>query len=530
MYGITFDPESRLSQYRQLVDQLRARITEGSLPGGTRLASTRELSEGLQVARGIVLEAVEQLKMEGYLRTERGSGTFVRRDLVWKGSSAPSSLAPSVGLSRSEESPGRSALGAGSHASATAPDPARGVASATGSGASRDGEPPLSFAPGMPDLGLFPRRQWSKCYQDAVEYASLDDLSYNRPSGRWDLRQSIARHLVETKGIRVGPERVVVTAGSSQAFAMLAQLFDRPRVAMEDPQAPFVRRVFQGLGGEMAYVPVDDEGIVPALIPDGPLDLIYVTPAHQFPVGGTLSAERRVALLERARGAGAWIIEDDFDGEFRYEGHPVSPLQAMAGERVAYVGTFSKNVSPALRIGYVVLPPGLQARFKTLKRRWDLWNEGLQQKAMARFIDEGHLERHLRRCFRAYREKNGILKRLVAERLAPEWEAIGGTTGMHLVLRRTPGGGTQEPSSARVAAHVSGDEARARVPVADTDVTPVAAALLERGYLVERVAEYCSESAGYRDSLIVAFGNRTASELERLIDEIAKVTRQPNER
>jgi GntR family transcriptional regulator/MocR family aminotransferase len=367
----------------------------------------------------------------------------------------------------------------------------------------------------MPDLELFPRRQWSKCYQDAVEYASLDDLSYNRPSGRWDLRQSIARHLVETKGIRVGPERVVVTAGSSQAFAMLAQLFDRPRVAMEDPQAPFVRRVFQGLGGEMAYVPVDDEGIVPALIPDGPLDLIYVTPAHQFPVGGTLSAERRVALLERARGAGAWIIEDDFDGEFRYEGHPVSPLQAMAGERVAYVGTFSKNVSPALRIGYIVLPPGLQARFKTLKRRWDLWNEGLQQKAMARFIDEGHLERHLRRCFRAYREKNCILKRLVAERLAPEWEAIGGTTGMHLVLRRTPGG-TQVPSGAQVPGGARETGA---------DVTPVATALLSRGYLVERVAEYCRENAGYRDSLIVAFGNRTAGELERLIDEIAKVTR-----
>jgi len=497
MYGIIFDPESRLSQYRQLVDQLRARITEGSLPGGTRLASTRELSEGLKVARGIVLEAVEQLKMEGYLRTERGSGTFVRRDLVWNGSSAPSSLAPTVGVS-----------GAGSSPSSSVPITVSGGRGATRDDAAvpREKAQPLSFAPGMPDLELFPRRQWSKCYQDAVEYASLDDLSYNRPSGRWELRQSIVRHLLETKGIKVGPERVVVTAGSSQAFAMLAQLFDHPRVAMEDPQAPFVRRVFQGLGGEMTYVPVDDEGIIPARIPAGPLDLIYVTPAHQFPVGGTLSAERRVALLERARESGAWIIEDDFDGEFRYEGHPVSPLQVMAGERVAYVGTFSKNVSPALRIGYVVLPPGLQARFKTLKRRWDLWNEGLQQNAMARFIDEGHLERHLRRCFRAYREKNSLLKRLVAERLAPEWEAIGGTTGMHLVLRRTPGGARETLG-------------------AGADAKPVADALLDRGILVERVAEYCRENAAYRDSIIVAFGNRTADELERLVDCLAALTR-----
>ncbi len=465
MYGITFNPESTASQYRQLVEQLRARILDGSLPGGTRLASTRELAETLAVARGIVLEAVDQLKMEGYLRTERGSGTFVRHALVWNGSSAPPSIAPSRDV-----------------------PPSRADA-------------PLSFAPGLPDLSLFPRRQWIKCYQEAVEYASLDDLSYNRPSGRWDLRQSIARHLLETKGIRVGPERIVVTAGSSQAFAMLAQLFERPRVAMEDPQAPFVRRVFQGLGADISYVPVDDEGIIPALLPAGPRDLIYVTPAHQFPVGGTLSAERRIALLERARESGAWIVEDDFDGEFRYEGHPVAPLQTMAGERVAYVGSFSKNVSPALRIGYVVLPPGLQARFKTLKRRWDLWNEGLQQKAMARFIDEGHLERHLRHCHRAYREKNGYLKRLVAERLAPQWEAIGGTTGMHLALRRTPGGKR-----------------------GGVDIAPVAAALLSRGLLVERVAEYCRENAGYPDSLIVAFGNRTTGELERLVGEIADAT------
>lgn len=468
MYGITFDPESRLSQYRQLVDQLRQRISDGTLSGGTRLASTRELAESMGVARGIVLEAVEQLKMEGFLRTERGSGTFVRKDLVWQGSSP----APSMGAAPAREEVGK-----------------------------RGSEAPLSFAPGMCDLSLFPRRQWIQCYGEAVEYATTDDLAYNRPSGRWDLRQSIARHLFETKGIRAGAERIVVTAGSSQAFAMLAQLFDRPRMAMEDPQAPFVRRVFQGFGARIAYVPVDDEGIIPARIPEEGLDLIYVTPAHQFPVGGTLSAERRVALLERARAAGAWIIEDDFDGEFRYTGHPVATLQAMAGERVAYVGTFSKNVSPALRIGYIVLPQGLQGRFKTLKRRWDLWNEGLQQKAMALFIDQGHLERHLRRCFRAYRGKNAFVKALAAARLGGEWETMGDTTGMHLVLRRARG--------------AAGDR---------QDAEPIARALLDRGLHVERVSEYCRENQGYRDSLIVAFGNRSEEELERLFTALEELT------
>jgi len=397
---------------------------------------------------------------------------------VWDGGSAPASIEPGAsGGSRGDGRDGREA----------------------------ERKPALSFAPGLPDLSLFPRRQWAQCYKDAVEYATNEDLSYNRPSGRWDLRQAIARHLLETKGIRVGPERVVVTAGSSQAFAMLAGLFDPPRVVMEDPQAPFVRRIFQGLGAEITYVPVDDEGIVPELIPDARQDFIYVTPAHQFPVGGTLSASRRVALLQRAREIGAWVIEDDFDSEYRYEGHPVAPLHTLAPERVAYVGTFSKNVSPALRIGYAILPPGLQARFKTLKRRWDLWNEGLQQKAMAGFISGGHLERHLRRCHRIYREKNAFLKKLVEENISAEWTIIGATTGMHLVIRRRANGpnGASDSNGA-------------------SDAHAVVGRLAARGIEIEPVSAYCRENPGFGDCLIVAFANRTEEELKRLVAALAE--------
>jgi GntR family transcriptional regulator/MocR family aminotransferase len=351
----------------------------------------------------------------------------------------------------------------------------------------------------MPDLSLFPRRQWLKCYHEAVEYASAEDLSYAPPSGRWDLRVAVSEYLNSTKGISAPPERIVVTSGSSQSFAILASIFGRARVVMEDPQAPFVRRVFDGIGCELSYVPVDDEGIIPDLIPVAPFDLLYLTPNHQFPVGGTLSAERRVSVLHRARASGAWIVEDDFDSEFRYEGHPVSPLAAMAPERVAYVGTFSKNVSPALRLGYLVVPPGLQARVKTLKRRWDLWNEGLQQKAMALFIAEGHLGRHLMRCHRAYGKKNAFLKALVATRLAPAWIAIGATTGMHLVLRRT---------------HSDAGEGA-------LDAAACASALKERGLEVETVGEYCQLNRNFRDSLIVAFGNRTEAELSTLVDALA---------
>lgn len=462
MYGITLDPQSRLSQYRQLVDQLRAQISSGAIPGGTRLSSTRELSESLGIARGVVLEAVDQLKMEGFLRTAHGSGTFVRNDLVWE------------------------------KASAQHPVFASGHDSADARGQREERAPLLSFAPGMPDLSLFPRRQWLKCYHEAVEYASVEDLSYAPPSGRWDLRVAISEYLHAVKGIAAPPERIVVTSGSSQAFAILASIFDRARVVMEDPQAPFVRRVFDGLGCGLSYVPVDDEGIVPERIPEEPFDLLYLTPNHQFPVGGTLSAERRVSVLHRARAAGAWVIEDDFDSEFRYEGHPVSPLAAMAPERVAYVGTFSKNVSPALRLGYLVVPQDLQVRVKTLKRRWDLWNEGLQQKAMARFIAEGYLARHLMRCHRAYGKKNAFLKSLSAARLGPAWTVVGATTGMHLVLRKS-----------------------------SSDAVAYAATLKARGLEVEPVSEYCQLNPNFRDSLIVAYGNRTEAELVRLVDALA---------
>lgn len=449
MYGIAFDPSSRASQYRQLVDQLRLRITNGQLPGHTRLASTRDLAEDLGVARSIILEVIDQLKREGYLETKIGSGTFVRPHLVWK-----------------EES----------------------VFVSTGGGPSRES---LSFFPGMPDLELFPKRAWLSCYHRAVEYAEPTDLGYGPPQGRLDLRTALSRYLLEAKGISVGPDRIVVTAGSSQAFALLATAFPSASVAMEDPQAPFVRRIFQGLGARMAYIPVDDKGLLPAEIPGERQDFLYVTPAHQYPVGGTLEADRRVALLQRARELGAWVIEDDFDGEFRYEGRPVATLQAMAPERVVYVGSFSKTLSPGLRVGFMVLPHGLVAKVRLQKQRWDFWNEGIQQKALSLFLSEGHMERHLRRCHRAYQKKNAWLRDQLARRLGGAWTVVGATTGLHLVLRSTVG-----RSGVEAAIHL----------------------LRTQGLLVERVSDSCQQNHRFDDCIIIGYGNRTEEELTRLLE------------
>jgi GntR family transcriptional regulator/MocR family aminotransferase len=466
MYGIHFRNDSPLSRYQQLVNQLREKITRGELAGGTRLVSSRELARTLSISRAIVIEVYEQLKLEGYLESRQGSGTYVRGNLIWTGSGTETSIRSSN---------------------------ARSDTSAPGN--------TVSFVPGLPECSLFPRRKWLACYRKAVEYADRDDLAYAPPGGRKDLREALSSALYRLKGLRSEPDRIFITSGSSQALAMLARCFDPARIVMEDPHAEFVYRIFEGLGCRVTFAPVDDQGIMEQRIPDEPQDLVYVTPSHQFPLGGTLSAERRVALLRKARSADAWIIEDDFDSEFRYIGHPVTPLQVMAPERVVYVGSFSKLVSPALRLGFMVLPPGLVDAMSRLAGRRDLWLEGLQQKAMAVFIEEGHFERHVAHAHRVYREKGLFLKRLVLERLGPEWRVSGDSTGMHLVLGFYDSEGTPR------------------------DVARVVLRLRRQGLIVNGASSYYRGRPANGHRLLVAFGRRSEQELTRLVDAIADITK-----
>ena len=472
MYGIVIDPQSRQSQYQQLVDQIRHRIHEGKLVGRLRLASTRDLAQSLGLARSVVLEAIDQLKMEGYLETRQGSGTYVGQELVWSGSSRRT-LERGTGFESLPSAESKSSS--------------------------------LSFAPGMPDLSLFPKRSWTKCYQAAVEYASESELGYTSPSGRNDLRMALARHLFVARGMTVEPESIVITAGSSQAISILTQTFRNCRVLMEDPQAPFIRRIFQGLNCNIEYAPADEKGLLCEALPRRQFDLIYVTPAHQFPLGGTLAADRRIQLLNYAREHGSWIIEDDYDSEFRYDHRPVSPLQTMAPERVIYVGTFSKNLSPALRLGFMVMPKGLMAKVKSLKLRWDLWTESLQQKTLAIFMTEGYLDRHIRRALQAYRKKNVALLRMLEQQL-PTWEILGASTGMHLVIRPTSGGPLR------------------------SSLSDVSEQLFRRGFLVELVTLYCQMKPAFADGLILAYGNRTFEQLESVVEALASVAQHEFQR
>jgi GntR family transcriptional regulator/MocR family aminotransferase len=369
---------------------LRERITSGYIPGGTKLASTRTLALELAIARGVVLEAIDQLRLEGYLETRQGSGAYVREGLVWD-SSERGTIEHSSGPERSERP---SAVGRpATRADASLRSPAEMAERAV-----------LSFAPGIPDLSLFPRRQWLSCYHDVIEYADPMDLAYTRPAGDWELRKEIASYLREIKGINVGPERIIVTAGASQAFGILCEIIPSAKVAMENPVAPFVRRVFDGHGANVSYVPVDSGGIREDLIPEGRLDYVYVTPSHQFPLGGCLNATRRVGAPREGRSCGAWVIEDDFDSEFRTTVSPgPAPRHGPGARRLR--GNLQQGLEPSFTARLHDPPARTPVAREDAQARWDLWSEGLQQKALRNFIERGHLARHLARTSRIYRKK-----------------------------------------------------------------------------------------------------------------------------
>lgn len=421
----------------------------------------------MNIARGIVTEAYDQLIMEGYLEGIHGSGTYVRKELVWNSFKAT----PTIGLPQNKSD----------------------------SQTEKTDAAPVSFIPGMPDMNLFPRRKWLSCYHEALEYADRKDLEYAPASGRWDLRNAICNHLGETKGINAVPEQIVITSGSSQAFSLLTQVIKTPKVVMEDPQAEFVYRIFRESAASLTLIPVDEQGIIDRKIPDNRQDLIYVTPSHQFPLGGTLSADRRIALLKKAQQTGAYIIEDDYDSEFRYLGKPVPPLQVMAPERIVFVGTFSKIVSPALRIGFMVLPGSLITAVKELKSRWDFRNEGLQQKAMAIFIMKGHLSRHIARAHKYYQQKSKYLKDSVTARLSSQWKISGDTTGMHLVLNKMNKDGGPE------------------------DVSAIVYALKKKGFLLNKGSAYCrTENKSHNNALLISFSKPSAEDLDKLISALAE--------
>jgi GntR family transcriptional regulator / MocR family aminotransferase len=393
---VRLDPQDAAGLQKQIYAGLRRAILDGVVKPGARLPSSRELARDLGVSRTTSLLALEQLRAEGYLTARRGSGTFVARelpdDLPGPHAARPPTTAKHPPLSK------------------------RGAAlAATPPSAWRIPGPPRAFRIGIPGLDLFPVRLWSQLVNRRSRSVTPADLDYGSSAGLRALREAIADHVRVSRGARCDAGQVVVVAGAQQALDLVARVLLDPgdRVWMEEPGYPAARSAFVAAGARLVPVPVDEQGLQVRTgakrSPDA--RLAFVTPSHQFPLGVPMSLARRLALLRWAAGAGAWVVEDDYDSEFRYGARPLPCLHGLdADGRVIYVGSFSKTLFPALRLGFLVVPGDLQGRLIGARRAADLHPPLLTQAVLADFIAAGHFASHLRRMRAAYRERLGALE------------------------------------------------------------------------------------------------------------------------
>jgi GntR family transcriptional regulator / MocR family aminotransferase len=381
---------------RQIYRAVRGAILEGVLQPGTRLPSSRALAEDLRVSRTTTLLAYEQLLAEGYLETRHGSGTFVAGDLP---DDLPQLPSPQR-LPPSQHPPiSRSAV-----ALATVPPAAR-----------RLGGPPRAFRLGAPALDRFPLRLWSQLVSRRLRSMTLGHLDYADLLGCLDLRQAIVEHVQAARGTTCSADQVFVVAGAQRALQLICSVLLDPgdRVWLEEPGYPGARGALTQAGARIVPVGVDSQGLNVASATRRASDarMAYVTPSNQFPLGVPMSPMRRLALLKWAARAGAWIVEDDYDSEFRYRTRPLQCLHGLdAGGRVIYVGTFAKSIFPTMRLGFVIVPTDLREYFRAARRAADLHPPVLEQMALADFIREGHYATHLRRMRAVYRERREALE------------------------------------------------------------------------------------------------------------------------
>ncbi len=377
---------------RALQAALRDAVRSGRLAPGTRLPSSRELAADLGVSRGLVTEAYEQLTAEGYLRSGRGAGT-------WVGGAARAAL-PGV-RDLAPRSPGAVA----------------------------------DFLPGTPDLSLFPRAAWSAAQRGVLAELPHHALGYPDPRGLPRLRTTLAELLTRRRGVVADPERVVVVSGVAQAATLLGFVLHARgmrAVGVEDPGSPEHETLYASAGLDAVPLPLDDEGLDTGALRASGLRAVVTTPAHQFPTGIAYSARHRAELLDWARAVDGLVVEDDYDGDFRYDRAPVGALQGLDPERVAYTGSVSKSLAPGLRLGWLLVPASMAEEVVERKRTMDLGHPVIDQALFARFVERGDYDRQLRRCRREYRLRRDALVAALAEHL-PGTAVSGIAAGLHVI-------------------------------------------------------------------------------------------------
>ncbi|GIQ69052.1 PLP-dependent aminotransferase family protein [Xylanibacillus composti] len=407
MFGIYLDPASRTPVTSQLCNQLRQKIEYGELAEGTRLPPTRRLAQEFGIARNIAIDAYEQLIAEGYLIGQPGSGTYVAEGIRLTATSRSNAEMP-VMIPGIDDQPKAKDL--------------------------------IDFTVGTPDLQSFPRKIWAKYLKTAAETAPGELYDYGDIRGVQELRVEIAAYLHRTRGMRCHSGQIMIVSGSSEGMALIAQAM-RPSFAsvyLEDPTIEFAQHIFFHAHYGITPMEVDASGMrlhEISRFQNG--HLMLLTPSHQFPTGSILSIRRRQHAVRLAEQADAYIIEDDYDGDFRLKGVPIPSLHTLNPDRVIYVGTFSKTLAPGMRIGFLVVPPALLGRFAELKENLNLRAQAVPQAALAQFMKDGRLDRHIHKMKGIYRARRNVLVNALKQKFGDWFRIRGDEAGMHVLLEVT---------------------------------------------------------------------------------------------
>ena len=450
--------------YKQLYHQIREQILSGKLPAESRLPSVRDLASELSASRNTVDGAYQELYAEGYIYSRPRSGYFVS---VLSQEAAPQALSGKPG--KNDHLPG----------------------------------PPSRFAydfhPARLHPESFPTELWRKCFIEGLRRNSQQLVQYGDSQGDWGLRCSIQSYLERSRGVTCDPDQIIVCTGLQQSLEIVAQLLKGSHsvVAVENPGYHLPRSVFQNHAYTLFPVPVGQEGIDLNHLKTGNSTIVYVTPSHQLPLGYVMPVANRLALIEWAESAGRFIIEDDYDSELRYHGKPIPSLQGLRPTgNIVYTGTFSKLLSPALRLSYMVLPYSLLATYRQLYRAYFPSVSLLEQRTMANFMEQGHWERHIRRMRMIYKKKHDALLRSVETHFGARAVVVGQGAGLHVVLML--------PDTLRSEAEII-DRAR------------------QRGIRLYPFSDFHVTGQPEAATLLLGFGGMTAGEIEKGIELLSSV-------
>ncbi|WP_416150273.1 PLP-dependent aminotransferase family protein [Salipaludibacillus sp. HK11] len=406
MIWIELNKTSDKTIYQQIYVGVKEQILLGELHEGERLPSSRDLATILNVSRSVILEVYDQLIAEGFIKSKQGAGTFVESGISLEGFPVGEVLPLSVKTSMNNPKTKKINL--------------------------------IDFRSGVPCLDKFPRKKWGSIGKDVYENIEASLFGYSSPEGSEQLRNVLSTYLYRTRGIRCHSSQIIITSGATQAFTLLAKLLIKPnsKLLIEDPVTKEIPEIFIERGARIIPIPVDGFGMqTERLSTKRKENIIFVTPSHQFPLGGILPIQRRIQLINFAKDTNSYILEDDYDSEFRYSGHPVSSVQGLSPELVIYIGTFSKILSPSLRIGYLILPISLVEEVKILKRYTDYHSPTIEQIILARFIKDGHLEKHVVKMRKLYKRKRDFLIKCLKNEFGDQIKILGASTGIHLVAQ-----------------------------------------------------------------------------------------------